>query len=445
MPNNVTSISVRISRAFLVFAVVLCALAVCGQSPASQVSEFDVNGMKVLIKKRPGTPTVAAGLFIRGGVRNVTAANAGIENFTLDAAVEGSKLYPKEKLRRETSRMGTSIGSSSAYDYSAISLISTKKDFDQSWQIFTDVVLNPSLAPADIERVRQNILTGLRSQEDTPEGALDVLKEKSVFAGHPYALDPDGTIENVTKFKPSDLAAFHKQLMETSRLLLVVVGDVEPDVMQKRIAAAFGQLSRGSYKDPAPSSVAFPKPSVDVSTKSLQTDYVLGTFSAPAIGSADYYAMRAAIAILQGRLYEEIRVKRNLSYAPDADLDERAANTGNVSVSSVNPNESVRIMLSQIQDLKQNAVSEDTITQVAGFFLTTYYLKQETNMAQVNELAQYELIGGGWRNAFGFLDAIHKVKPADVQAVAQKYMKNLRFVAVGNPADIDKSVFLAQN
>jgi hypothetical protein len=34
------------------------------------VSEFDVNGMKVLIKKRPGTPTVAAGLFFPGGVRN---------------------------------------------------------------------------------------------------------------------------------------------------------------------------------------------------------------------------------------------------------------------------------------------------------------------------------------------------------------------------------------
>ena len=102
-------------------------------------------------------------------------------------------------------------------------------------------------------------------------------------------------------------------------------------------------------------------------------------------------------------------------------------------------------MLGEIQDLKQNAVSEDTIAQMAGFFLTSYYLKQETNAAQVGQLAQYELIGGGWRNSLEFLDGIRKVKPADVQAVAQKYMKNLRFVAVGNPADIDRSVFLAQN
>jgi zinc protease len=437
--------SIKVLRPLSLLTVVLSALAAYAQSPASQVAEFDVNGMKVLIKKRPGTPTVAAGLYIRGGVRNLTPETAGLENFTLDAATEGSKLFPKEKLRRETSRMGTSIGSSSGYDYSAISLVSTKKSFDQSWQIFTDVILNPAFAPDSVEHVRQNILTGLRSQEDTPEGALEAVNEKLVFAGHPYAIDPDGTVETVTKFKTSDLAEYYRKLMQTSRLLLVVVGDVEPDALQKRIAAAFGNLPKGDRKEAAASQVVFAKPSVDISTKSLQTDYVKGTFAAPAIGSTDYYAMRAAIAILQARLFQEIRVKRNLSYAPDADLDERAANTGNVSVSSVNPNESVKIMLAEIQDLKQNPVNEETIAQMAGFFLTSYYLKQETNAAQVSQLAQYELIGGGWRNAFDFLDAIRKVTPGDVQTVAQKYMKNLRFVAVGNPADIDKSVFLAQN
>jgi len=415
------------------------------QSAANQVSEFDVNGMKVLIKKRPGTPTVAAGLFFRGGVRNLTADTAGLESFTLDAATEGSKLYPKEKLRRETSRMGTSIGASSNYDYSVVSLVSTKRNFGPSWQIFTDLVLNPTFTAESVERMREGILTGLRSQGDTPEGALETLNGKAVFAGHPYAVGPDGTIETVTKFKASDLAAYHRKLMQTSGLLLVVVGDVEPAELQKQIAAAFGSLPRGDHKDVPATAADFAKPSVDVATRSLQTDYVKGSFAAPAIGTPDYYSMRAAIGILQARLFQEIRVKRNLSYAPDADMDERAANTGTVSVSSVNPSESVRIMLAEIQDLKQNPVSEETIAQMGGFFLTSYYLKQETNAAQAGQLAQYELIGGGWRNSMEFLDRIRKVKPADIQAVAQKYMKNLRFVAVGNPAHIDRTIFLTQN
>src|SRR5512145_899116 len=55
---------------------------------ASLVSEFDVNGLKILLKRREGSLTVAAGLFIRGGSTNINAQNAGIETLMLSAATE---------------------------------------------------------------------------------------------------------------------------------------------------------------------------------------------------------------------------------------------------------------------------------------------------------------------------------------------------------------------
>lgn len=437
----------RFGHAGLVLALIFSSLSIAfsqAASPAATrlISEFDVNGMKVLIKRRPGTPTVAAGLFIRGGVRNTTADNAGIENFALSAASEGSKLFPRQKLRKETSRSGTVIGAGANYDFSAISLACTKANFDTSWQIFTDIALNPAFAAADVERVRENILTALRSESDTPEGSLESAYKKTVYAGHPYANGPEGTLANISKFKAADLAAYHKSLIQTSGLLLVVVGDVEPAALQKRIAASFAGVPRGDYKESPLPAIGFAKPTVDVTSKPVQTDYVKGTFAAPSIRDNDYYAMRAAMTILQTRVFQEVRVKRNLSYAPDATLDERSANTASISVSSVNPNESVSVMLGEIQKLRQDTIEEDAIGEMSSYFLTTYYLKQETNAAQVAELAQYELIGGGWRNSLEFLDRIRKVKPAEVQAVANKYMKNLRFVVVGNPADVSNSIFL---
>ena len=86
--------------------------------------------------------------------------------------------------------------------------------------------------------------------------------------------------------------------METSRLLLVIVGDVDAAEMQKQVAAAFGILPRGSYRDAPPEPVTFAKPGVDVISKPLETDYIKGTFAAPPIGSPDYYAMRTAISVL---------------------------------------------------------------------------------------------------------------------------------------------------
>src|SRR5439155_7872575 len=97
---------------------------------AALVSEFDVNGLKVLVKRREGSLTVAAGLFIRGGTRNITADNAGIEALMLSAATEASANFPRERMRTDLSRMGTVLNSAVNYDYSSLSLITTRPNFD---------------------------------------------------------------------------------------------------------------------------------------------------------------------------------------------------------------------------------------------------------------------------------------------------------------------------
>src|SRR5215217_3255792 len=117
---------------------------------AALVSEFDINGLKVLLKRREGSLTVAAGLFIRGGASNINAQNAGIETLMLSVATEATTSFPRARMRSELSRMGTSIGSSSNNDYSVLSLATTRMHFDRSWEIFTDVALKPSFTKEDV-------------------------------------------------------------------------------------------------------------------------------------------------------------------------------------------------------------------------------------------------------------------------------------------------------
>ncbi|MBV9211285.1 MAG: hypothetical protein JOZ52_11675, partial [Acidobacteria bacterium] len=52
--------------------------------------------------------------------------------------------------------------------------------------------------------------------------------------------------------------------------------------------------------------------------------------------------------------------------------------------------------------------------------------------------------GGGWRNSISMLERLRAVTPEDVQRVSQKYMRNLRFVVLGNPASVDKTIFTSQ-
>lgn len=408
---------------------------------AALVTEFDVNGLKVIVKKREGSATVAAGLFIRGGVENISAANAGVEALMLSVATEASANYPRERMRRELAHLGTAIGDSVNYDYSVLSLATTRTNFDRSWDIFTDVALHPSFTKEDIDLVKTRVVANLSDDTDEPDTYLQRLQEKVAYAGHPYLNRPEGTAETVSKLTADDLRAYHQRVMQTSHLLLVIVGDLDPNQLKARITATFGKLARGDFKSEALPALVFNSSTLDVTTRTLPTNYVQGFYVAPSITSPDIYPMYVASSLLRDRVFEEVRVKRNLSYAPDAFLRSQGANIGGIYVTAVDANQAVRVMLNEISRMQREPVSRDDITGAIAQFLTTYYIGQETNAAQAGSLAEYELIGGGWRNSLLFLEKLRTVTPADVQRVSQKYMRNIRFVVLGNPNQIDKTIF----
>ncbi len=440
-----------ISRFYAAVAVlVLFAFAAAGQAPkpsdfsaqAAAVTEFDVNGLKVIVKRRASAPTVAGGLFLRGGSRNVDEQTAGIENLMLATAVEAGRNMPRATVRRELSRLGSGIGTAATNDFSVVSFASTRENFDKLWKVLTEVMLDPAFTAEDVQQNRDRILTGLRERGTSPESALQSVQDRVIYSGHPYANDPIGTAATIAKFTPADLRAYHKKMMETSRLLFVFVGDLDAEQLKSKIAATFGKLPRGSYKDQPLPALDFSKGTLDVSARALPTNYVQGSFSAPALRDPDYHAMRVATTILQTLVHQEVRVRRQLSYAPSADMNNYAVNTANISVSANDANEAVRVMLEQIRLLQSRTLPEGIIDEITSFFLTRHYLAQETSAAQVGELARYELIGGGWRNSFEFLNGVRAVTPADIRNVANKYMKNIRFAVVGNESAINRSVFV---
>jgi zinc protease len=411
---------------------------------AALVTEFDVNGMKVLVKRREGSQTVAAGLFLKGGSRNITAANAGVESLMFNVMTEGSAAYPRERLRSELARTGTVIGSSDNYDYSVLSFTSTRANFDSMWNLFTDVALHPAFTKEDFDLTKTRAITSLSDDTDDPDTYLQRLQEQAAYAGHPYVNRPEGTVESVSRLTLEDVRRYHQQMMETSRLLLVVVGDIDANQLKTRLAASFGKLPRGNYKADTVPQLSFNAPTVEITQRGLPTNYIQGLFSAPAMTSPDIYAMEVAAAMLRDRVFEEVRVKRNLSYAPSAFLNSQGANVGGIYVTAVDANQAVRVMLNEIKRLQDEPLSPSDITGVVSQYLTTYYLGQETNAAQAASLAEFELIGGGWRNSFETIAKLRAVTAADVQRVSQKYMRNIRFVVLGNPAQIDKGVFTTQ-
>ena len=107
------------------FAVAVPAFAQTTAAPAAKpITEFDVNGMKVIVKRRPSSPTVSVGLFIRG-VTNQKPENAGIESLALAVAFEASTQYRVNSTTRAVADGKFLLAGASGYDYGTIAMSSS--------------------------------------------------------------------------------------------------------------------------------------------------------------------------------------------------------------------------------------------------------------------------------------------------------------------------------
>jgi len=153
--------------------------------------------------------------------------------------------------------MGTVLGESVSYDYSALAMTATRANFDRSWDIFTDVALHPAFTKEDVDLVKSRLVASLSDDTDEPDTYLQRLQEKVAYAGHPYLNRPEGTAESISRLTADDLRTYHQRTMQTSQLLLVIVGDLDATMLKARITATFGKLPRGTYKPPATPALPF--------------------------------------------------------------------------------------------------------------------------------------------------------------------------------------------
>ena len=111
-------------------------------------SDFEVNGLHVILRRNTSTDVVAANLYLLGGTRQLTPANQGIEALLFAAAERGSRKYPGLRLRQEIARVGSQISVSLDEDWTAYGLKAIRSTFDTSWVMFTDRLLGPTGNPA---------------------------------------------------------------------------------------------------------------------------------------------------------------------------------------------------------------------------------------------------------------------------------------------------------
>jgi zinc protease len=404
---------------------------------ASLTTSFDVAGVHVILRQNNANNVVAANLYLLGGARQLTDANAGIEPFLLEVSDRGTQRYPKNAQRRAMSRLGSEIVTAPSADWTMFGIRSSTEVFDSTWAIFADRIMRPALVKSEINLVKAQYLSGIRQRRDDPEALADYLADSITYVGHPYAVSVVGNESSIQAIDSASLREYHRKQFVTSRMLLVVVGNVDRAHIERLVSQSLGQLPRGSYQWTPPPRIPELSTAVVVVRRQLPTNYILGYYSGPLASGRDYQALRVATSVLTGRMFAEIRARQSLTYDVHAPFIDRAATTGGLSVSTVSPDTTLKLMRAAIIDLQQGMLDPAGLKQLEEQFITEYFLDNETNAAQADFLARSQLYGGDYNEADRFMDEVKSVTPEDVQRVARKYMKGFRFAYVGDPSKLN--------
>jgi zinc protease len=406
----------------------------------TMTTSFDVDGVQVILRQSDANNVVAANLYLLGGSRQLTPANAGIEALLLDVSERGTRKYPKATLRRKMSQLGSEIAVAPSDDWTMFGIRATTEVFDSTWAIFADRLVSPVLDPAEVALIKAQFISGIRQRRDDPDALAEYLADSIAFSGHPYSTPVTGTEASISSLDARALRDYHASQFVKSRMLLVVVGDVDRPHIERLVRATLAQLPAGNYKWTAPPRLPEGKSAVVVEQRSLPTNYIVGYFSGPLANSEDYQALRIATSVLTGRMFSEIRTRQNLTYDVHSPFLDRAASAGGLYVSTAAPDTTLKLMYAAVRELQNGLLDADGLERLEQQFLTEYFLDNETNDAQASFLARAELYRGDYRLAEKFVDELRSVTPEAVQRVARRYMKGIRFAYVGDSGKLRREL-----
>ena len=418
----------------------LVALSLTPAPPApadSTTTDYVVGGVHVIQRQTPANDVVAVDLYLLGGAQQLTAGTAGIEALALRAAEYGTDRYRGRAWQRARAKTGSVFIVQPTSDWTVVGFRGLAEQFDSSWALLADGLLHPTLDSSTVAVARQRMILSARARDISPDGALRLLADSVAFTGHPYGLEPEGTEASLATLAPAVLQRYAREQYVTSRMLLIIVGNVPRAAVEAVVKGTLGALPSGSYTWHPPAPVA-PRaaPSLTIVQRTTATNYLLGYFQGPPITSREYSAFELATYLLGARLSNAIRQERSLSYAASAPFLGRALATGGVYVSSPSPEEVLPIVRSELDSMRTTEVSPRGFDYFIRQFVTRSLVAKGSNAAQAAALAEAQIYEGDYRKASAERAPFSDVSPYKLELAADKYMRNTQFVYLGDTTRI---------
>jgi len=407
------------------------------------------NGLTVLIIEDHRAPFVSVQLQVGGaGGLYEPAAMTGLASVTAQMLREGTKSKTSVQLAEAIDRLGASISAGSSFGSSdtVLSASGLRDNFDQWMGITFEILLQPSFAADELEKLKQRLRVQLREQRSNANFLLSERFNRAVYGDHPAA-NVSLTAESLDRLTQDALRKWHRERYAPQNSILGIAGDVRAKdliaKLDKRLAGwKKSDLKPALPRDPQAASAR--KVFLVHRPNSVQTTLSLGNIAIDR-RSPDYLPMVVMNDVIGGgasaRLFLNLREEKGYTYGVYSDFtalrypgpwraggNMRTEVTEGALVEFFNEIRRIRderVPLAELEESKRSIV--------ASFALSLEQPSRVLGFAITRKL--YGLPADYWD---GYAAKIAAVTVADVQRVARKYLdpEKIQIAAVGDAGKI---------
>lgn len=314
---------------------------------------------------------------------------------------------------------------------------------DEAFGLLRLALTAPRFDAEPVERIKSQILSGIRSDSENPNSvAFDALMA-GLFAGHGYGRRTDGTEQTVAPLGPDELHAFAATRLGLSALKIGVVGDITPDRLGPLLDKTFGDLPARPQARPV--AAVQPKPSgrVTIIEKDLVQSAIAFGHGGVKRDHPDFYAALVMNHILGGgsftsRLYQEVREKRGLAYSVGTGLyamDGAGLIVGSAGTENGRVGETLGVVHDEWWRMMKGDISQSELDDAKTYLTGAFPLTFTSTGKIANVLVSMQLDNLGMDYLDKRAELIGQVTLDDVKRVAAKYLhpERLDIVVVGRP------------
>ena len=426
-------------------AALFLAFALPAQAEIDIQTVTSTGGISAWLVEEPGIPFTALEIRFRGGTSLDAPGKRGAVNLMTALIEEGTGELDSVGFARARDSLAASFSFSSDQDSVGVSARFLTENRDQAVDLLRRALIEPRFDQEAIDRVRGQVLAGLRQDAKNPGTLASQRLRAMAFGDHPYATPGDGTIESVTGLTRDDMLAAHRATIARDRIYVSAAGDISSAELGPLLDTLFADLpSTGApLVDRAPMQLTggitvqdFPGPQATVlfAHEGIKRDH------------PDFFAASILNEILGGgrfsaRLMTEVRDRRGLTYGIGSYLlgyDQAELLMGQFSSANGSVGQAIEVIRDEWRKIATDGVTTEELEKTKTYLTGNYPLRFDGNGPIAAMLVGMQMIDLPSDYPKTRNSKIEAVTMDDVKRVASTLFRegDLRFVVVGQPESI---------